>query len=90
MQPFYSATPRDALLNVIRILDNADKHMLIPVVAAAPRSFRIDVIADSSDIVPQPTFIRPIIHRTLPALYSNLPRKVVSQIIGAGGQRPTT
>ena len=59
MQPFHSATPRDALLNVIRILDNTDKHMLIPVVAAAPRSFRIDVVADSSAIVPQPTFIRP-------------------------------
>ena len=64
-QPFHSATPNHALLNVIRILDDTDKHKLVTVVAAAPSSLRIDIPTTHPEIVPTPKFFN------LPVLSSN-------------------
>ena len=58
-QPFHSTTPDLALLNVIRILDDTDKHKLITVVAAAPSSLSIDIPTTHPEIVPTPTFFYP-------------------------------
>ena len=55
-QPFHSTTPDHALLNVIRILDNTDKHKLITVVAAAPSSLSINIPTTHPEIFPTPKF----------------------------------